>query len=175
MPTIEIIALESESLPDLPPFDNFAYIAETKLCSHRGIFQTDFDQASGIILHLGNNDLEGKEDSGWFAGDLIEWTDEEIIIPQTKENAGSEQWWGEDQVSTFRFAPDIFKEVRLLLEILLNSSPVKQLYFTTDYQYGPSEGAKRLNYSFNRFIEEHDRYGLRWNCLYQIRGNLKKV
>jgi hypothetical protein len=175
MPTIEIICLKSEKLPNLPPFENFAYIEENKLQSHRGIFQAEFDQVTGIILHLGNKNLEGKEDGGWFAGDLIEWTNKEIIIPQIKEDAGSEQWWGEDQDSTFYFTPNAFKEVKSLLELLLNNSPAKQLYFTTDYQFGPSEGVKRSNYSFKRFIEEHDRYGLRWNCLYQIHGDLKKV
>jgi len=75
----------------------------------------------------------------------------------------------------FRFEPSVFKEIKLLIELLLDNSPVRHLYFTTDYQFGPSERAKCLNYSLKRFIEEHDRCGLRWNCLYHIRDDLKRV
>lgn len=175
MPTIEIVALKCETLPNLPSFENFAYIAEKQLQSHRGIFQSEFDQIAGIILHLGNKDLEGQEGGGWFAGQLIKWGDEDVIIPQIEEDSGGEQWWGEDQSFLFRFAPEVFKELKKLLELLLEQSPVKQLYFTTDYQFGPSESMKRLNYSLRRFFEEHDNSGLRWNCLYQIRGDLKRV
>jgi len=175
MPTIEIVALKCETLPNLPLFENLAYIAERQLQSHRGIFQSEFDQTTGIILHLGNKELEGQEDGGWFAGELIEWGNEEIIIPQIEKVGGDEQWWGEDQSFMFRFAPEVFTELKVLLEFLLEQLPIKQLYFTTDYQFGPSEGIKRPNYSLRRFFEEHDNAGLRWNCLYQIRGNLKRV
>ncbi len=175
MPTIEIVALKCETLPNLPSFENFSYIAERQLQSHRGIFQSVFDQTTGIILHLGNKDMEGQEDGGWFAGQLIEWGNEEIIIPQIEEGGSDEQWWGEDQDFMFRFVRQVFTELKALLEFLLEQSPINQLYFTTDYQFGPSESMKRSNYSLRRFIEEHENSGLRWNCLYQIHGDLKKV
>jgi hypothetical protein len=175
MPTIEIVALKCEKLPDLPRFECFSYIAEKQLHSHRGIFQAAFDKVDGIILHLGNKNLEGQEDGGWCAGQLIEWGNEEIIIPQIEEGGRDEQWWGEDQDFMFRFALGVFTELKALLEFLLEQSSSKQLYFTTDYQFGPSESMKRSNYSLRRFIDEHDNCGLRWNCLYQIRGDLKRV
>ena len=175
MPTIEVVALNCETLPKLPRFKSFSYIAETQLHSHRGIFQSEFDKVNGIILHLGNKYLEGDEDGAWFAGQLIEWSNEEIIIPQIEECSRDEQWWGEDQQFMFRFASAVFTELKALLEFLLELSPKKQLYFTTDYQFGPSDSMKRSNYSLRRFLEEHDHSGLRWNCLYQIREDLKRV
>ena len=43
----------------------------TKLVSHRGLFQKELDKNNGIILHLGNKD-HGR--NGFFFGsELIDW------------------------------------------------------------------------------------------------------
>lgn len=58
MPTIEIVSLECPTIPELPLFSNFAFIAETNLRSHRGLFQPALDSSKGVIIHLGNKKFE---------------------------------------------------------------------------------------------------------------------
>ena len=173
MPTIEIVSIGTNYIPDLPRFDTFACMVEAELQSHRSLFQEDFDSVSGVIVHLGNKEFQEDFDKGevgvWFAGQLIDWSDgKTIIIPTVDPDFDEPQWWGEDQSYGFRFLSNVFCEVCELLSLLLEHSPVKQVFFSTDYQFGPSKAMKRMSCTLRSFIDEHDANGLRWNCLYQI-------
>jgi len=68
VPTIELISIGCQRVPKLPKYRSFAHIVDTKLESHRGLFQHVFDSLTGVIVHLANKSFEGKEDCGWFAG-----------------------------------------------------------------------------------------------------------
>ena len=172
MPTIEILSLGCETVPDLPTFSSFTFIAESDLQSHRALFQPVFDTVSGVIVHLGNKELEKDLKAGkvgfWFCGDLIDWSEEGIKLPIIDPALGEEQWWGEDQDYAFRFLRDVVPEMRELFSTLLQQSPVGQIFFSTDYQFGPAKAMQRSNYTISQLFEEHERWGLRWNCLYQI-------
>lgn len=104
----------------------------------------------------------------WFASDLIDWQNREIIIPEVDIALGEHQWWAEDQVYEFRFLSSVVPELKQLLTLMLQPSPVNLAYFLTDYQFGPSEGMQRMNYTVPALFEEHQRSGLRWNCLYHL-------
>jgi hypothetical protein len=159
-------------MPDIPTFSTFAYEAETELVSHRGLFQSVFGGTSGVIVHLGDKDLQKYLDRGewscWFAGDLIAWSEKRIVLPGIDMALGDDQWWGEGQMSLFRFKPEVVPDVRQLLEILLRASPAGRAMFSTDIQFGPAEGRECEGYSIERLFREHETVGLAWNCLYHI-------
>jgi hypothetical protein len=175
MPTIEIVSLGCTTIPDLPTYSTFTLIAETELSSHRALFQSVFDSSSGVILHLGNKSLETDLATGeigiWFASDLIDWQQETVIIPEVDLTLGDDQWWGRDQQYAFRFLSMVVPELEQLLTVMLEHSPTHEIYFATDYQFGPSVGMQRMRYTLPSFFDEHAQSGLRWNCLYHIVGS----
>ena len=75
-------------MPELPKYPSFAYIAETDLVTHRSLFQGVFDSLSGVIVHLANKSFEGEEDGGWFAGMIMEWTEDDalVFLPETRRD-----------------------------------------------------------------------------------------
>ena len=81
MPTIEIVCVaqtEPLDFSNLP----FAIIAENKLSSHRGLFQSDFNKLQWCIYHLGNPDMRQENDYGFWAFALIS----EAISEQEEED-----------------------------------------------------------------------------------------
>ena len=71
---------------------------------------------------------------------MIEWDQEGYItIPEVDPALGDDQWQGEDQENDLRFLPMVIPELKQLMSLLLEYSPVHQLYFSTDYQFGPEE------------------------------------
>ena len=167
MPTMEIVALGCKAVPELPAYSCFHWEAETKLESHRGLFQSVFDETEGIIVHLGNKNQE--EEGVAFADALVAWRqDGYIIIPEIDSSLGDDQWQGEDQDNNLRFLPAVIPELRHLMSLLLDCSPVHQMYFSTDYQFGPGEAIQKNGYTFSSFFEEHDQSALRFNTLYHI-------
>ena len=88
VPTIELISIGCPSVPELPKYPSFAYIAETDLVTHRSLFQGVFDSLSGVIVHLANKSFEGEEDGGWFAGMIMEWTEDDalVFLPETRRD-----------------------------------------------------------------------------------------
>jgi hypothetical protein len=167
MPTIELVSVLCKENLTLPSFSTFAIRVDTSLQSHRALFQPVFDQTEGVIVHLGNKDFT-EEDYCFFAGRLIDWDEGIIILPEIDSDSPDEQWWGEDQDQQFRFLAEVLPEVRSLLAYLLQHSPCGQVYFSTDYQFGPKNPDYRTGYSIQRLIDEHNEQGLRWNCLYKI-------
>ena len=140
MPSIEIICVEqAEPLRFVGlPFE---FYAETDLISHRGptpLFQPDFDAMSGCIYHV------VQQSGGLNAGDLLEGWD----------NLKFEEY----------YAPYIKK----LLEVLLQSSPIHRLVFTSDYQFGPDVRRYKRPRTIDKFWETHDEGKLRFNALYPL-------
>ncbi|MEM9274569.1 MAG: hypothetical protein AAGA80_16645 [Cyanobacteria bacterium P01_F01_bin.143] len=153
MPTIEIISIGTETVPDLPRFNQFAYIVEPGVLSHRGLFQDVLDKETGIIIHLANKELEGEEDGGWFAGGLMEWndTENEPVVFQSHR----------------------FIDVVDLLQKLVEISPKNELIFLTDYQFGPeARTIKKELLTILEFIDYHQQKKLTYNTLYRIRDTM---
>ena len=146
MPTIEMISIGCKQPPDLPRYDSFAYYAEPKLQSHRGLFQSVFDSLSGIIVHLANKDMEGHEDGCWFAGKIMDW--------QRDDNA-------------LIFLPDTLLDVRDLMQRLIAASPQRHITFSTDYQFG---GRRREcgEITFSQFFDLHARRKVRYNRFWYV-------
>jgi hypothetical protein len=149
MPTIELISIRCPRVPDLPRYDSFAYIAETKLQSHRGLFQTVFDSLTGVIVHLANKDFESEPEGCWFAGKIMEWKDDDALM----------------------FLPDSLLDVRDLMKRLLKASPENRIVFSTDYQFG-GKRREHEEISFSKFFDLHTHRRLRYNSLYFIRADL---
>jgi len=171
MPTIELVAIRCPALPDFPRFRSFAIRSETALASHRGLFQPEFDQVSGVIVHLANKDCESDPDGFWFGSDLVEWDDGDLQLPVYESTAdlnAEDQWHGEDQLDRFRFKPPVADELRTLIVILLESSPEREVWFTTDMQFGPSIKTQ-ATVSLSEFLDLIHSTELRWHCLYRIR------
>lgn len=164
MPTVEIIAVGCEVVPEFPSFSMFDLEAETELQSHRWIFQEVFDKTTGIIVHLLN-----KGPGPSFADQLFEWSqDGYIVIPETDPAHGDDQWQGEDQENDLRFLPTVIPELKYLFEMLLHCSPTNRIYFSTDYQFGPGKALQKEGYTVSSFFKEHDESHLRFNTLYHI-------
>ena len=147
MPTIEIACIaqtEPLDFSDLP----FAVLAENDLVSHRGLFQSDFDELHGCIYHLGNPDWRG-DDYAFFAYELISDSPEE---PE----------------DCLKFNGEFVPHVKTMFRQLLAASPVGQITFSSDWQFG-AENVRRFEaISEERFWEMHDACELRSNAFYKI-------
>jgi hypothetical protein len=150
MPTIEFVSIDCAQLPDLPRYDSFAYIAETELHSHRGLFQPIFDRFGGVIVHLANKDLEGHEGGVWFAGKIMDWQNGEALC----------------------FLPDTLRDIRDVIYRLTLASPRKRVIFSTDYQFG-GEPCELGEINYSGFFELHARQELRYNQLWYVKQDGK--
>lgn len=145
MPTIELISIGGREVPALPRYPSFAYIAETKLQSHRALFQSVFDSLTGVVVHLANKTFEGEEDGGWFAGMLMDWDDDDALV----------------------FLPDSRIDVADLMRRLLAESPQRRITFSTDYQWG-GDRQECGEVTLSEFFRLHDGHGLRYNQLWYV-------
>jgi hypothetical protein len=162
MPTIELISVGCCEIPELPDFESFTLEAESVLQSHRGLFQANFDKVSGVIVHIANKDVEGNFCG--FAGNLIDCEKDHVLaIPE------DDTWSGEDQLFEFRFKPSIVDDLKTLIGILIESSPCKEVWFSTDIQFGPSETSEE-NTTLERFLRQIESSALFWHRLYIIRN-----
>jgi len=197
MPTIELISIDCPAIPALPTYRSFAYRAETRLESHRALFQAVFDSLSGVIVHLANKEMEG-EDGCWFAGKLMDWTstkadrDRELhafatSIVRTVREAATEQ----EQIEAVKeyllkrsilpetcdtvlvFLPDTRSDVHDLMRKLLDASPQHRITFSSDYQFG-GERRECGEVTLSEFFALHDRRQLWYNALYYIRADEEK-
>ncbi len=147
MPSLEIICLnqlEPSNVSHLP----FIVEAEAKLVSHRSpkpLFQADFDQLKGCIYHF----LDG----GVTAYDLLK-----------------RDWYHGDDNSddNVEFIEEYAPSVKEFLQQLLAVSPVGQILFTTDYQFGPDSGEKYGPLSFDEFWKMHDAGKIKMNHSYLV-------
>jgi len=147
MPTIELISIGCKKVPDLPNYSSFAFIAETGVQSHRGLFQSSFDLFDGVIVHLANKAFEGT-DGCWFAGHLVDF--------------GSHG-------TTLGFRPEVIPDLRHLMLKLLAASAGGWITFSTDYQFG-GRRRERSKVGLSQFFKLHDGGMLRFNELWFIHG-----
>jgi hypothetical protein len=169
MPTIEIISLDSTRL-DLNQVDyNVAIIVEDKPISHRGLFYDFLLTQNGIIVHIGNPDMRQDKESGFFAGQIVDWKFEDPGFKEKRKGLKSNQknsWANQDFI--FRFLPKYKTDIRRIMKSAIDNSPRKTIYFLTDYQFGPEKGIMQTVDNLKKFWELHDRDGLAWNSLYKI-------
>jgi hypothetical protein len=163
MPTIEFVSIDCPIIPELPAFRSFSLEAESVLKSHRGLFQHKFSKVSGVIVHLANKVADGS--FGGFAGNLIAWNKEHNIALPEADDA----WNGEDQLSAFRFESSIVGDLKTLVGILIEASPCKEVWFSTNTQFGPSTTFEE-NTTLEWFLCQIEGSELFWHCLYKIKN-----
>ena len=158
MPSIEIVCIgqaEALELGNLP----FAVESGTALISHRGPshFQEDFDRLKGCIYHLGNPRLKAPAAMGMF----FAW---DLLSPACRD---------QEEEFFVQFAAEFTWALRLLMQRLLLSSPVRRLVFTSDHQFCTSAPARCPEIDLEGFWRLHDSRLLKMNALYPIDGNPK--
>lgn len=151
MPSLEIICINQQKPSDFSQLP-FIVEAEKELVSHRTpapLFQLDFDKLSGCIYHL----LDGNSPTCY---DLLvrDWYDSE-------GNSNSR----DDNVV---FRDEYAAVLKRVLEELLSSSPVGQILFTTDYQFGPEVTQRFEPMPFVEFQELYNAGKVRMNASYLV-------
>jgi len=156
MPSIEIICvgqLDPVDFEDLP----FAVESGTELKSHRipkPLFRRDFGALTGCIYHLGNPDLKTQRTGRiFFAYDLLSDHSRSASRPRFLE-----------------FRPDVMPAVHGLLGSLIESSPVRRLLFTSDWQFGPGRPYRSPIVTLDEFWALHNSQRLRLNAAYPVCG-----
>ncbi|MGA2436458.1 MAG: hypothetical protein ABSG25_14380, partial [Bryobacteraceae bacterium] len=123
MPSIEIICIGQTSPRDFSHLP-FAVECGTELKSHRmprPLFRKDFASLTGCIYHLGNPDLKTQRKKRlFFAFDLL-----------------SDRARYASRSTFLEFRPESIPAIHDLFVSLIESSPIHQLLFTSDWQFGP--------------------------------------
>jgi hypothetical protein len=150
MPSLEIICIDQPEPSDFSHLP-FRVKAEKELVSHRSpkpLFQADFDRLAGCIYHL--------LDDGPTAYDLLvrDWYDDEGNSNGLDDNV--------------EFMDEYASPVKEMLEQLLQASPVGQVLFTTDYQFGPKGIEKHGPMSLMEFWDLHEVGKVQMNSSYLI-------
>ena len=151
MPSLEIICIDQQeptNFSNLP----FRVKAEKELVSHRRpdpLFQLDFERLRGCIYHI----LDGSSPTCY---DLLvrDWYDKQGNPNGADENV--------------EFRDEFAQAMKQVLEQLLASSPIGQILFTTDYQFGPTEVQRHGPLSFAEFKELYNAGKVRMNAAYLI-------
>jgi hypothetical protein len=151
MPSLKIICIKQKDSCDFS-YLSFQVKAEKELISHRGansLFQADFDKIEGCIYHL-------LDEGAVTAYDLLvrDWYDEEGKPNGLHDN--------------IEFTDEHIDAVKEMLEQLLVASPIGQVLFTTDYQFGPKGIEKHGPMSFSEFWTLHWEGEVRMNASYLI-------
>lgn len=170
MPTIEIASLNSSNLNLDPATFKVAIIQESTLESHRGLFYDFLIKQSGVIVHIGNPDLQSTTDRVFFAGKIIDWAFEEseIVIPQSETMHTVDL--GSNQQFRFQLLKEYKGDIDRILKIALEKSPIKRIFLLTDYQFGPEKANQEIIYTIGDFWQLHDSLGLVFNTLYEMYG-----
>lgn len=172
MPTIEIASINASELGLNQDDFDVAIIEENKLESHRGLFYDLLRQQKGVMVHLGNPGFKYAKEGGFFAGLLIDWSDDvnkDIVFPESNIN-NLDFDRGANQQFRFKFLSEYRLDIDKLLRIALEKSPIKKVCFLTDYQFGPEKESIEIIYTIKDFWELHDGEGLVLNTLYEIYG-----
>jgi hypothetical protein len=147
--TARIDQLAATGFSDLP----IAIESGTELKSHRvprSLFAGDFAGLKGCIYHIGNPDLKTRRTGRiFFAYDLL------------SDQARSASRFLE-------FSPDFSPAIHQLLESLIESSPVRRLLFTSDWQFGPRRTYRSPIMTLDEFWSLHSSRKLRLNTAYPI-------
>lgn len=172
MPTIEIASINATGLGLNQADFEVAIIEENKLESYRGLFYDLLRQQKGVMVHIGNLGLKYAKEGGFFAGLLIDWSDDvnkDIVIPGGNINVLDFDS-GAIQQFRFKFLNEYRLDIDKLLWIALEKSPIKKVCFLTDYQFGPEKESIEIIYTIKDFWALHDGEGLVLNTLYEIYG-----
>ncbi len=160
MPSVEIACIGlTKPLP--PPKTTFAVEFEAGLRSHRSpspLFQEEFNALSGSLYHLGNPDLAQNRDGSFFAYELLTDASRNREPPLFLE-----------------FASAHLESVRSLVGWLLDTSPVYELLFTSDWQFGPETAERYDAVSLSEFWRLHDAQSIRLNAAYPISRAAKQA
>lgn len=169
MPTIEIVSIGAKSL-NLDQGDfNVAIIEENELKSHRALFNEFLRKQQGVIAHIGNPNFKDDKEGGFWAEQIIDWSFEPrtIFIAQVDPNDPDADW-GTNQQYRFQFLKQYIPDIDSLLKKALDNSPIKKVYFLTDYQFGPASANQEILYTIEKFWAQHDREGLTFNTMYEL-------
>lgn len=170
MPTIEIASINSTGLGLNQADFDVAIVEEKKLESHRGLFYDLLRKQEGVIIHIGNPACRNDKSAGYFAGAIVDWSFEpgEILSHEYDENDPTYNI--ANQQFRFKFLEQFKPDINNLLKIALDNSPIKKVWFLTDYQFGPGNGKTEKIYTITDFWKQHDDEGLGLNTLYEMYG-----
>lgn len=170
MPTIEIISIDSTGLNLRQDDFDIAFIEENKIVSHRGLFYKFLKKQNGVIVHIGSPECKDRK-NGFYGGGIIDWDFEpgEIFIPEF-DPTDPIDFRGAGQQFRFKFHDQYKADIEKLLEIALDGSPIKKVYFLTDYQFGPEKGKTEIIYTINDLWTKHYSEGLNFNTMYELYG-----
>jgi hypothetical protein len=171
VPTIEIVSVDSKSLNlDQKDF-GIAIIEENKLESHRSLFNDFLNEHNGVIIHMGNPEFIEDKDGCFFANMIIDWEFEDTVIqiPEVDTNEPIINT-GANQLFKFKILDKHQLDIDSILKIAINKSPIKKVYFLSDYQFGPDKPKTEIIYTIKDFWERHDNQGLAYNTLYELYG-----
>jgi len=155
MPSIEIVCIDQHTPTDFSDM-SFAVQVSTELKSHRcpSLFQRDFDQLKGVLYHLGNSACKNSEYRGFFfAYELL-----------SKESRGRTRG------RFFEIDPKFRSDFHSIVKTLLAASPVKSIFLTTDWQFGPKKKTKGGEIMVDDFWKMHDAHQLKLNASYTVIG-----
>lgn len=154
MPSIEIICIGQLHPGD---FNHLPFAVESgmELKSHRMpglLFRDDFARLKGCIYHLGNPDLKTRRTGRmFFAYELL-----------------SDRARAARRPAFLEFRPEFIPAIHDLLESLIESSPVHQVLFTSDWQFGPRRPYRSPGVTLDEFWSLHNAGKLRLNGAYPI-------
>lgn len=157
MPSLEIICIgqaEPCSFSDL----SFAVESETELVSHRypSLFQVDFNRLHGCIYHL-----HAHKHITVYALLKRDWYTEEGGLTVAEES--------------LEFRAKFSRDLQLVIDRLLANSPVGQILFTSDYQFGPRRAHRYGRISFEAFWNLHQAGKIRLNTSYLITAGYQQM
>jgi hypothetical protein len=153
MPSIEIACI-GQYAPAPIVATGFAVVGEDRLKSHRvpSRFQKDFDALSGYLYHLGNRSQRDAGEYGrLFAYELLSEASREPFPP-----------------SFLEFSSVHVDEVRAVLSSILAASPVGQVLFTSDWEFGPDWTHRFGPVSLEEFWRLHASRNLYLNSAYAL-------
>lgn len=153
MPSIEIVCIAQVEPLDCAHYP-FAVESSSVLKSHRGPtprFQSHFDRLVGVIYHLGNPQLKGRAEGGFFAYELL-----------------SDRSRSAELISALEFRAEVAGPVFALLDRLIAASPESRILFTSDWQFGPDHARHVGPVSVGRLRELHDTNALILNTAYEV-------
>ncbi len=165
MPTIEIASIKSARLGLNQGDFDVAVIEESKLKSHRGLFYEHLIKQKGIIIHIGNPEKKDNKNGFFYADAIVDWSFDGDNIDHTNLTSDNPEDYAQTK---FKFLESFRADIDKLLKIALESSPIKKIYFLTDYQFGPKNGKIEIGFNINDFWKQHDNGGIDFNTLYEI-------
>lgn len=117
------------------------------------MFKEDFASLKGCIYHLGDPELKTRK--RWF----VAWE----LLSDRSRNA--------PRPTFLEFRTEFIPAMHDLLTSLIKSSPVHQLLFTSDWQFGPKRPYRSSMTTIGEFWSLHNSRKLRLNGAYPIRDN----